>query len=48
MSLLSDFYIATPENAAHYDANRNLPDSERAELDGLTGDELANLMGHSP
>jgi hypothetical protein len=43
MSLLSDFYIATPENAAHYDSDRKLPDSERAEFNGLTYEELANL-----
>ncbi len=38
MSLLSDFYIAKPEDAA-----RNLPDTERAEFKGLTYEELANL-----
>jgi hypothetical protein len=43
MSLLSEFYIATPENAVSYDTDRNLPATERAEFSGLTYDELANL-----
>ncbi len=43
MSLLSDFYIAMPEDAARYDADRDLPDSERAEFKGLTYEEVANL-----
>jgi hypothetical protein len=43
MSLLSDFYIAKPEDAVRYDADQNLPDSERAEFKGLTYEEVANL-----
>jgi len=43
MSLLSDFYVALPEDAVAYDASRALPDSERAEFSGLTYNELADL-----
>jgi hypothetical protein len=43
MSSLSDFYIASPETATAYDTNRALPDSERAEFNGLTYNELADL-----
>ena len=43
MSLLSDFYIASPENAIRYDTDRGLPEFERAEFNDLTYDELANL-----
>ena len=43
MSLLSDFYIAKPEDAARYDTAQNLPDSEHAEFKGLTYEEVANL-----
>ena len=43
MSLLSDFYIATPDDAVRYDSDRSLPDTERAEFNGLTYEELANL-----
>jgi hypothetical protein len=43
MSLLSDFYIAKPEDAARYDTDQNLPDSEHAEFKGLTYEEVANL-----
>lgn len=43
MSLLSDFYIAKPEDAARYDTDQNLPDSERAQFKGLTYEEVANL-----
>jgi hypothetical protein len=43
MSLLSDFYVAAPEQAARYDSDRNIPDSERAEFKGLTYEECANL-----
>ena len=43
MSLLSDFFIATPDNAARYDSDRNLPAAERAEFKGVTYAELADL-----
>lgn len=43
MSLLSDFYIAKPEDAARYDTDQNLPDSGHAEFKGLTYEEVANL-----
>jgi len=43
MSLLSDFYVASPEDAIAYDASRALPDSVRAEFSGLTYNELAEL-----
>src|ERR1051326_628360 len=43
MSVLSDFYIAKPEDAVRYDTERNLPDSQRAEFKGLTYEEVANL-----
>jgi hypothetical protein len=43
MSLLSDFYVAAPEAAVAYDTTRALPDSERAEFNGLTYNELADL-----
>jgi len=43
MSLLSDFYIASPEKATDYDTERNLPESERAEFKGLTYEECASL-----
>ncbi|WP_212566675.1 hypothetical protein, partial [Xanthomonas graminis] len=43
MSLLSDFYVASPEDAVAYDASRALPESERAEFSGLTFTELAEL-----
>jgi hypothetical protein len=43
MSLLSDFYIATAENALRYDTDQKLPDSERAQFTGLTYDDLASL-----
>jgi len=36
MSLLSEFYIASPEQAARYDTDRNfVPQSERAEFKGF-------------
>ena len=43
MSLLSDFYIALPEQAARYDTDRAVPEAERAEFQGLTYEECANL-----
>jgi hypothetical protein len=43
MSLLSDFYIAKPEDAARYDTDQNLPDNERAQFKGLTYEDVANL-----
>jgi hypothetical protein len=44
MSLISDFYVAPPEQAARYDTDRtSVPDFERVEFKGLTCDECANL-----
>lgn len=44
MSLLSDFYVAPPKQAARYDTDRtSVPDSERVEFKGLTYYECANL-----
>src|SRR5262245_38239386 len=44
MSLLSEFYIASPEQAARYNTDRSwVADSERAEFKGLTYEECANL-----
>jgi hypothetical protein len=43
MSLLSDFYIATPETAVAYDTDPGLPDNERAQFQGLTYEDMANL-----
>ena len=43
MSLLSDFYIAKPEEAARYNTDQDLPDIERAQFKGLTYEEVANL-----
>ena len=43
MSLLSDFYVASPEQAAGYDTDHNIAGTERAEFKGLTYEECANL-----
>lgn len=43
MSLLSDFYVASPDEAASYDTNHNVHDSERAQFKGLTCEECASL-----
>lgn len=43
MSILSEFYVAMPEQAAEYDADRNVLEAERAEFKGLTCEECASL-----
>ena len=43
MSLLSDLYIARPDQAAQYDIEPSLPSSERAQFNGLTFEELSRL-----
>ncbi len=43
MSTLSDFYVASPEQALRYDTDRNVPENERAEFKGLTYVECADL-----
>ena len=43
MSLLSDFYVASPEEAVRYDTDHNIPGIERAAFKGLTYEECANL-----
>jgi hypothetical protein len=43
MSLLSEFYIASPEQAARYDTDRNIPASDHTDFKGLTYEECANL-----
>ena len=43
MSLLSDFYVVSPAQAARYDADHNLSGTERAEFKGLTYEDCANL-----
>lgn len=43
MALLSDLYIAYPDQAARYDADPSLPDAERAQFNGLTCEEFSQL-----
>jgi hypothetical protein len=43
MSLLSDFYVASPHQAVRYDTDHDFVGTERAEFKGLTYEECANL-----